>query len=195
MSVCYGDNYVFELYISKNTLKFSVCFGDIWKRIFRNVTQNTLRDIIDQCVQCVECVMENFPAQNSFTSSGFLDLQHLSTTIPSFVPRLKWVYTCSLYTYPGKSCFLFRHESRLRRSWAFSLFSLKLQGKGFSFVLARVSTRLISWTDEVQGYFYCDSLMQLCFMSFIPLQFFPMYSCLLWPLILLWLVRFTRHLK
>ena len=29
--------------------------------IFRNVSQNTLRDIIDQCVKCVECVMENFP--------------------------------------------------------------------------------------------------------------------------------------
>ena len=43
MSVCYGDNYVFELYISKNTL----------------------RDIIDQCVKCVECVMENFPEKCS----------------------------------------------------------------------------------------------------------------------------------
>jgi hypothetical protein len=61
MSVCYGDNYVFELCISKNTLTFSVCFGDIWKIIFRNVSQNTLRDNIDQCVKCVECVMENFP--------------------------------------------------------------------------------------------------------------------------------------
>ena len=61
LSVCYGDNYVFELYISKNTMKFSVCFGDIWNMLFRNVSHNTLRDIIDQCVKCVECVMENFP--------------------------------------------------------------------------------------------------------------------------------------
>ena len=28
---------------------------------FRNVSQNTLSDIIDQCVKCVECVMEKFP--------------------------------------------------------------------------------------------------------------------------------------
>ena len=63
MSVCYGDINVFESYISKNTLTFSVCFGDIWKMIFRNVSQNTLRDIIDQCVKCVECVMEKFPVK------------------------------------------------------------------------------------------------------------------------------------
>ena len=35
--------------------------------IFKNVSQNTLRDIIDQCVKCVECVMENFP--NYFLSN------------------------------------------------------------------------------------------------------------------------------
>ena len=66
MSVCSGDNYVFEFYISKNTLTFSLCFGDIWKIIFRNVSQNTLRDIVDQCVKCVECVMENFPFSHQF---------------------------------------------------------------------------------------------------------------------------------
>ena len=53
----------------------------------------------------------------------------------------------------------------------------------FSLLLARVSTRLLSYARLFQ-WFYCDRLMQLCFVSMSPLQFSLMYSCLLWPLVL-----------
>ena len=85
--------------ISKNTLKSSVCFGDIWNMIFKNVSQNTLRDIIDQCVKCVECVMENFPkiVQNCNVSSSemlkmeiFWQFWKTNFNFFKYFPTLKW---------------------------------------------------------------------------------------------------------
>ena len=99
--------------ISVFDIKFSMRFWNIWIVIFQNISENALSNIIGQCAQCVQCVIEINPFLKSLHKS------HLDKLLRILWKRV-WNWDC-LFIFSSKARRCYRFERVLALSFVIIL--------------------------------------------------------------------------